>query len=103
MSRARIKAIIRQFVENGVKLLLEDPANVRELLAIADLAMLNQIDFDHMIRVRTSFVLRDYRRLRLGPAPHSGTPHPPRRIPGGAPPCGRAPGDHGHRRAPTLA
>jgi hypothetical protein len=63
MSRARLKAIVRQFTENGVKLLLEVPANVRELLAVPDFPLLKQIDFDRMIRVRTSFVLRDYRHV----------------------------------------
>jgi hypothetical protein len=63
MSRARIKAIVRDFSENAVKLLLEVPANVRELLTIPELPMLDNIDFNHMIRVRTSFVLRDYRHV----------------------------------------
>jgi hypothetical protein len=63
MSRARIKRIVREFSQNGVKLLLEDPANVRELLAIPDLPLLDQIDFARMSRVRTTFVLRDFRHV----------------------------------------
>jgi hypothetical protein len=34
MSRARIKAIVREFSQNAVRLLLEIPANVRELLTV---------------------------------------------------------------------
>jgi len=74
MSRARIKAIVREFAENGIKLLLEDPANVRELLAITDLAMLEQIDFERMIRVRTTFVLRDYRHVEADVILRDGRP-----------------------------
>jgi hypothetical protein len=63
MSRARIEAIVRQFPQNGLKLLLEDPRNVRELLAVAGVAVLDLIDFEHMTRAGTTFVQRDYRHV----------------------------------------
>ncbi len=63
MIRARIKAIVRQFAENGMKLLLEDPRNVRDLLLIQGAKMLDLIDFDHMTRLPTSFVQRDFRHV----------------------------------------
>ncbi len=63
MSRARIKALVRQFAQNGIKLLLENPRNVRELLAIAQVKVLDLIDFERMSLVPTSFVQRDYRHV----------------------------------------
>jgi hypothetical protein len=36
MSRRRIKEIVWNFPENGMKLLLEDPKNVRDLLRTGD-------------------------------------------------------------------
>lgn len=64
MSRARFRAIVRQFAENGMKLLLEDPRNVRELLATQRLKLIDHIDFDRAKRVRATFVQRDYRHKR---------------------------------------
>ncbi len=71
MAHARIRAIIRQFAQNGMKLLLEDPRNVRELLTIAEIGMLDQIDFERMTRLRTSFVLRDYRHVEADVVLHA--------------------------------
>jgi ElaB/YqjD/DUF883 family membrane-anchored ribosome-binding protein len=63
MLTPRMEAIVRQFRENGIKLLLEDPANVRELLNITQATILNLIDFDQLTLVRTTFVQRDYRHI----------------------------------------
>jgi ElaB/YqjD/DUF883 family membrane-anchored ribosome-binding protein len=63
MRPARVKQIVRQFPENGVKLLLEDPRNVRDVLAVAPAAQLPLIDFDHMALVRSTFVARDFRHV----------------------------------------
>jgi predicted transposase YdaD len=63
MISARIKAIVRQFAQNGMKFLLENPGNVRELLAVGEVALLDQIDFDHLTSLRASFVQRDYRNV----------------------------------------
>jgi predicted transposase YdaD len=56
-------AIIRQFPENGLKLLLENAANVRDLLALADSPERDLIDFDKLTQERTTFVSRDYRHV----------------------------------------
>ena len=34
MNRQRIAKMVRRFLENGIKLLLENPANVRDLLGL---------------------------------------------------------------------
>jgi ElaB/YqjD/DUF883 family membrane-anchored ribosome-binding protein len=63
----RARAIIRHFPENGLKLLLENAANVRDLLAlhggevVADL--LDLIDFARLARVPVTFVARDFRHV----------------------------------------
>src|SRR5437588_2752164 len=49
--------------ENGMKLLLEHPANVRELLALTQSDLLPLIDFDRLRLVRTTFVARDFRHV----------------------------------------
>jgi hypothetical protein len=56
-------AIIRQFPENGLKLLLENAANFCDLLALADSPEGNLIDFDKLTQERTTFVSRDYRHV----------------------------------------
>jgi hypothetical protein len=63
MARARIREIIRRFPENGLKLLLEDPRNVADLLHLTGSALIGRIDFDRLELVRTTFVTRDYRNV----------------------------------------
>lgn len=63
VSRSRIRQIVRRFPENGMKLLLENPANVRDLLNIASTDLAGLIDFDRMKRIQTTFVARDYRHV----------------------------------------
>jgi len=46
-----------------MKLLLEDPRNVRDLLGIARADVLDFIDFDNLQSVKTTFVQRDYRHV----------------------------------------
>ncbi len=46
-----------------MKLLLEHPANVHELLGITKSDLLPLIDFDHLKLVRTTFVARDFRHV----------------------------------------
>lgn len=48
MPRRRDREIIRQFPENGLKLLLERPENVRDLLNVAAREIADRIDFDEM-------------------------------------------------------
>jgi hypothetical protein len=59
----RIRELVRQFKENGMKLMLEDPANVRDVLGLLDVAWLDGIDFSHLDQVKTTFIRRDYRHL----------------------------------------
>lgn len=54
---------MRQFPENGLKLLLEGSANVHDLLALAQPDLVPLVDFDRLQLVRTSFVARDFRHV----------------------------------------
>jgi hypothetical protein len=59
MSRARIEQIVRQFQENGLKLLLKNPHNARDLLLLTGVDLVDLIDFEHLSRDATTFVGRD--------------------------------------------
>lgn len=61
--RARFREFIRNFPQNGMKLLLEDPANVRDLLRILDYPEIDRIAFDAMTVERTTYVAPDYRHV----------------------------------------
>lgn len=63
MLHRRLLQIIRQFRENGLKLLLEHPANVNELLHMAGAEGLDLIDWDRLTLDRTTYVQRDYRHV----------------------------------------
>ena len=63
MPYAKLLELVRRFTENGMKLMLEDPLNVRDLLALLELEWLTLIDFDRMKLVQTTFVQRDYRHI----------------------------------------
>jgi len=63
MARARIREIVRQFRENGLRILLERGGNVRELLALAGAPHLDRLDFARMTVERTTIVAADYRHL----------------------------------------
>jgi predicted transposase YdaD len=83
MTRARWKQIVRRFPENGMKLLLEDPANVRDLLALTRSDLPPLIDFDRLSPVRTTFVARDFRHVEADvvlTAPLRGRTGPQRRT-----------------------
>ena len=54
---------MRHFKENGIKLLLEHPGNVRELLNITGSPLARFIDFDGLKLVKTHFVRRDYSHI----------------------------------------
>jgi hypothetical protein len=54
---------VRQFPENGMKLLLENPLNVRDLLAITAVDLLEMVDFERLELVRTTFIKPDYRHV----------------------------------------
>ena len=63
MTRERIIEMARQFPENGMKLLLQQPDNTRELLALAQAPLLDRIDFDHMVVDPTTYVSADFRHV----------------------------------------
>jgi hypothetical protein len=63
MPRVSPQQLIRQFHENGLKLLLYDAANVRDLLTLRDPARAARIDFGRLTVDPTSYVAADYRHL----------------------------------------
>ena len=62
-SEARIRELVRHFKENGMKMLLEHPANVRDMLGLLHTSWLDEIDFTRLELVKTTFIRRDYRHL----------------------------------------
>jgi predicted transposase YdaD len=63
MSAPRVAEIVRHFRENGLKVLLQRPANVRDLLALAGAAHLDRLDFARLSVEPTTYVASDYRHL----------------------------------------
>jgi hypothetical protein len=63
MPRVRPEDLVRQFRENGLKLLFHEPANVRDLLALRDPDRAARIDFARMTIDSTTYVAADYRHL----------------------------------------
>ena len=62
-NRKRLRLLVRHFHENGLKFVLENPGNVRDLLQLLGVSLLPRIDFSHMQVVPGRFVGRDYRHL----------------------------------------
>lgn len=63
MSDKRVEEFVRHFPENGMKLLLQHPLNVRDLLRIAGSDLVDRIDFDSLQLDATTYVQRDYRHV----------------------------------------
>jgi hypothetical protein len=63
MDRQRLQRLVRHFPENGLKVLLENPGNVRDLLHLLDVPVVPRIDFTQMQVEPAQFVQRDYRHL----------------------------------------
>ena len=63
MDRNRIREFARNFPENGMKLLLEDPKNVRDVLRLAGRDIAERIDLGRLQHVKETFVHRDYRHI----------------------------------------
>ncbi len=59
-----IRELVRNFKENGMKMLLEHPANVRDVLRLADVRWFDQIGFDQLEQIKTTFIRRNYRHLQ---------------------------------------
>jgi predicted transposase YdaD len=63
MAASRVEQIIRHFRENGLKLLLENPANARELMALTATRLLERMDFARRTIDPTTYIAADYRHL----------------------------------------
>src|SRR5690242_17778095 len=63
MKRSWQRALVRRFPENGIKLMLENPGNVRDVYALTDEEVVPLIDFSRARAVRSTFVARDYRHI----------------------------------------
>ncbi len=63
MDRQRLRRLVRHFPENGLKVLLENPGNVRDLLQLLGVPAVPRIDFARMQVEPAQFVQRDYRHL----------------------------------------
>src|SRR5438477_9532593 len=63
MTTHRPEDFARQFPENGLKLLLQQPLNVRDLLRIARYRFTDRIDFDRLQPGPTTYVQRDHRHV----------------------------------------
>ena len=63
MKRSWQRQLVRRFPENGIKLLLENRRNVRDLFFLTDEEIVSIIDFLRLKTVRGTFVARDYRNI----------------------------------------
>ncbi len=63
MTTTRPIDFARHFPENGMKLLLQQPDNLRDLLCIARSALVPLLDFKHLQPDPTNYVQRDYRHI----------------------------------------
>jgi len=61
MRDPKIQQIFGQFAENGIKLLLENHQNVRDLLALTAADFVKMIDLSRLKPIQTAFVQRDCR------------------------------------------
>ena len=65
MLRSKLRNLVRNFPENGPKLLLENAANVRDLLRILREPAVEAIDFAKMTVERTHFVKSDFAHVAV--------------------------------------
>ena len=63
MTTHRVEEFARQFPENGLKLLLQQPLNARDLLHIGRYRHADAIDYDRLQHDPTTYVQRDYRHV----------------------------------------
>src|ERR1700722_16961766 len=84
MAESLLKKLVRNFPENGPKLLLENAANVRDLLVLLQEPQVANIDFTALTVERSHFVQPDYAHVAadlLLKAPlRVGSTGPPRTI-----------------------
>jgi hypothetical protein len=60
----KLRQIVRQFGENGLKLLLENPLNVVDLLRLGAADIVPMIEPGQLTTVQTTFVQSDYRHVQ---------------------------------------
>jgi hypothetical protein len=63
MNEQRVREIVRQFPENGLKQVLINPGNVRDLLTLAKATMLPRLDLGDMQVDPTTYVTAEYRHV----------------------------------------
>jgi hypothetical protein len=63
MNRQQIRRLVRHFPENGLKVVLENAGNVRDLLRLLGVRAAERIDFARLRVEPAHFVQRDYRHL----------------------------------------
>ncbi len=63
MPPARPEDFVRHFRENGLKLLLQEPGNLRELLSLLGSSLISRLDYLRMKVDATTYVAADYRHL----------------------------------------
>src|SRR4051812_31578811 len=63
MNEERVRQIVRQFPENGLKLVLSSPGNVRDLLGLAKAAVLPRLDLEALQVDPTTYITADYRHV----------------------------------------
>ncbi|MBN2492667.1 MAG: Rpn family recombination-promoting nuclease/putative transposase, partial [Planctomycetes bacterium] len=83
MDRERIREFARNFHENGLKLLLENPKNLRDLLMLVSRDIAERIDLDRVRLVKETFVRRDCRAVHTDivlTAPLRGEPNGGKRV-----------------------
>jgi hypothetical protein len=61
VDKKRRLQLVRQFPENGLKVVLSTPANLRELLVVAQASMLERLDFRQLTVEPTTYVTAEYR------------------------------------------
>jgi hypothetical protein len=63
MNEERVRQIVRNFPENGLKQVLTTAENVRDLLALAESKVLPRLDFSAMQVDPTTYVTAEYRHV----------------------------------------
>lgn len=63
MLQSKVLQIVRQFSENGMKLLLENPKNAADLLVVTAADVVKWINLNRLQLMQTTFVQRDYRHV----------------------------------------
>ncbi len=64
MNTERVRQVARQFPENGMKLLLQGPDNLRDLLGIARARQVGRTDFKRLRVDPTNYVSADFRHVQ---------------------------------------